>query len=226
MGRPPKNPNHALTRLREKISTKNQAVTREMLAERAGISAPTVRDIETGRFQLTEAVAQRIMLVTGVSPESLIKGEDPLKDVFGRELSPKSRDELFSMEISHQRALSMEHMIKFALEATSERKRSVIFGELFREWLPKALTTIGALSTMKKVLTRNLGAFDPEQLPAALWPKDPKTRQMWKNASDELIRTVVQEMGDPDQVFDAVKWAKVYRNVLESGKLRKKEGKE
>src|SRR5262245_49254688 len=90
MGRPPKNPNHPVTRLRRQISTPANPVTREILAERAGVSAPTLRDIETGKFQLTEAVAERIMLATGVSIQSLLRGEEPLKDIFDEKLSPQS----------------------------------------------------------------------------------------------------------------------------------------
>lgn len=148
-----------------------------MLAERAGVSAPTIRDIETGRFQLTEAVAQRIMLATGVSVQSLLKGENPLRNVLGEELSSESLPDIF---VSAQQA-SMHDMLAAAIRAAQEKKRAAIFYNLFIEWLPQALAAIDATRTMKKVLNRNLGQgkFEPYLVPEAFQPTDAKMKKRW-----------------------------------------------
>jgi hypothetical protein len=186
-----------------------------MLSERCGVPAPTIRDIETGKMTLTEGVARKIMLATGVSIQSLLKAEDPLKDVLGEKLTSASNPEL---RISSQQIINMQRMIDAALKASEEKHRSAAFNELFIEWLPQALEAIGALDAMKKVLTRNLGVFDPDQVPPALWPKDPKTKRLWENARNELFKAVAEEAGSLE------KWDQAYQTILADGRLRKQPG--
>lgn len=156
MGRPPKKPDHPLTRLRKMISTPENPVTREMLGERCGIPAPTIRDIETGRItRITEDIAVRIMLATGVDMQSLLKGEVPLKDLLGKELSPESRDDDILLEIHHDLELGMLELLRAAINAVRQKKRSRIFLCVFREWLPKTIALLGATEELKKELDRD-----------------------------------------------------------------------
>jgi len=152
------------------ISTPTNEVTRKRLAEWVGLSASTIREIETGRFKLTPAVAQRIMLMTGVSARSLLNRDDPLKDCLGRPLTPESAVKVMS-DLYYQREISLFSMLEAALKAAKEKRRANVFYELFSEWLPQAVAAIGATSTMKTVLNRNLGIFDPSHVPSAFSQK-------------------------------------------------------
>ena len=216
MGRPPKNPTNALTRLRKAISTPSQIVTREILAERVGLSAPTIRDIETGRFQMTEAVARRIMLATGVSMRSLLANDDPLKDVGGKPLSPKST---VLSELDYQQERSMFDMLTTSLLAAKEKKRSSIFYLLFSEWLSQAVDIIGATSTMKRALNRNLGFFDPYHVPEAFQPIDPKMKKRWSQSWAELTAAVAQRAGGIEKAD-----RESYLDELDSRRARKQQG--
>jgi transcriptional regulator with XRE-family HTH domain len=90
MGRPAKNVNHPLVRLRRKLSDWSaHKVTRQDLAKKAGIPESSLRDIETGRYKLTPAVATKISFATGVDPQSLLDGDDPLLDLLRQPFSRK-----------------------------------------------------------------------------------------------------------------------------------------
>jgi transcriptional regulator with XRE-family HTH domain len=228
MGRPTKNASHVLVRLRKAISTDELTVTREILGERVGISASTIRDIETGRFRLTEAIAQRIMLATGVSTRSLLNGEDPLKDYSGRILTAESA---MPMELYYQEEVSLNAMVQAALAAAKKKKRSAIFKELFWEWLPQAIAAIGATAAMKALLNRNLGVFDPSYVPEAFQPKNPKMKARWDKVRFQLVKLAIaradSEVGENTNNINANRAhreaeAKAYQEILSSGELRDK----
>ena len=89
MPRPPKNPDHPLTRLRRLLSDRSgQNVTREVFADRVGIPAWSIRAIEVGMYQMTDQVAARIAEHFGLNKESWLRGDDPLLDVDGRVYDP------------------------------------------------------------------------------------------------------------------------------------------
>ena len=228
MGRPPKNGDHVLVRLRKELSTPDRKFTRAMLAARIGVSASGIRDIECEKFQLTEAVAQRIMLATGVSVHSLFNQDDPLKDIagepFDRDISPL----VGGKHISYQEGFAMDAMLEIAIRTADKMKKGKMFYQLFKEWLPKALDTIGATSAMKTTLNRNLGIFDPAEVPDALQPTDPRIKQLWEETSKELSRmrfeefkrldATFKEQGDPHPFLNAMQTA--YENVLNGEQLR------
>ena len=226
MGRPTKNANHVLVRLRKAISTDQLTVTRKILGERVGISASTIRDIETGRFRLTDAIAQRIMMVTGVSTRGLLNGDDPLKDYRGRILTAESAMPV--VELFYQEEVCLNAMVQAALTAAKKRKRSAIFKELFWEWLPQAITKIDATAAMKTILNRNLGIFDPSYVPAAFQPKDPKIKARWDDASFQLTKLAIEradsEVGKnpSDSRAHSDAFSKAYQEILSSGELREK----
>lgn len=216
MGRPPKDANHVLVRLRKQISNSpTEIVTRKMLAARIGLSASTIREIETSGFKLTPAVVQRLMLKTGVSTQSLMNAENPLKDINGRELTHLSAVPWMS-DLYYQEELSLFAMLDAALTAAKEKRGAQIFYELFKEWLPQAVAAIGATATVRAVLNRNLGVFDPYYVPEAFQPKDAKTKARWDAAWTQLITSVVEKAGG----VNSPRYAEVYQDLLNSGQLR------
>jgi transcriptional regulator with XRE-family HTH domain len=204
-----------LVRLRRMISTPTDVVTRKKLAQRVGLSASTIREIETGGFKLTPAVAQRIMLETGASTQSLLTGEDPLKDYSGKILTPSSAVGGM-LELYYQHEMNIFAMLEAALKAAKEKHRGRIFYELFKEWLPQAVAAIGATLTMKAVLNRNLGAFDPYHVFEEFQPKDAKTKARWDAAWTRLVTSVAEKAGG----LESDEYAKAYQEILNSGRLR------
>jgi hypothetical protein len=191
-----------------------------MLAERAGVSDSTLRQIEIGGFGLTEAVARRIMLSTGVSMQSLLKGEDPLKGVGGGNLSHESASHMIS-ELYYQQEISMFDMLGAALKAAKEKKRSTILYQLFTEWLPQAVDAIGATSGVKKVLNRRLGLFDTSYVPEAFQPTDPKIKKRWKESQNELFKAMLERAGKIEKAGDyPYVFANAYQDELNSRRAK------
>ena len=83
MGRPAKNPDHPLTRLRKALSTRTQEMTRALFSKKVGIPEPTIKAIETGKFKLSDKNAAQIASVTKVHPQCLIDPSLPLEDYMG-----------------------------------------------------------------------------------------------------------------------------------------------
>jgi plasmid maintenance system antidote protein VapI len=227
MGRPTKNPNHPLVRLRKAISTETQVVTRKILADRVGISASTIREIETQRFALTEEIARRLMRTTAVSMGSLMRGDNPLKDLGGNDLSPRSAADALG-RISYAEEIGVLDMIYAALQAAKEKNRAAVFVEIFQDWLPKALETIRATEAMRVVLDNRLGAFDPSIVPTALRPKQPKMRQRWNDAHRRLVEGAVKQASmSPkktrsrrDPFAELAVYNEAYREILDRGRQR------
>jgi hypothetical protein len=186
-----------------------------MLAQRCGVPAPTIRDIETGKIKrLSESIAQKIMLATGVSTQSLLRGDDPLKDILGRELSAESRADVIS-EVYYMEEMSMVDMLGAAIKAAKEKKRSTVFYQLFSEWLPQAISAIDATPEMKKVLNRSLGLFDTYYVPEAFQPTDPKMKKRWMQSWDELMMAVWERAGGTENL-DLNAQAEAYEDELNS----------
>ncbi len=221
MGRTPKNENHVLVRLRRAISTPADVITREKLAERIGVSASTIRDIEMGKFGLTEAMARRLMIATSVSIRSLIDAENPLKDVSGKDLGPTINPEILG-RIDAFQEIAIFKMIEAALRAADKRKHGPMFYELFNEWLPDALESINAIDLMREVLDGNLGIFDPSFVPARLRPTQPKKKRRWEEAYQELVTMALEESEPLIQkgADETTAYFEAYQNILDSGRLR------
>jgi plasmid maintenance system antidote protein VapI len=228
MGRPPKNEDHVLVRLRRALSTPNDLVTRKKLAARIGVSPSTIREIETGKFRLTEGLALRLMIATGVSTKSLINAEDPLKDLLGKNFTRNSGLEEALGRIAVEQQLAIYKLMGAALRATEKMKRGQVFYQMFNEWLPQALERIGAIRSMKETLNLNLGIFDPQHVPAAFWPTQPRMKRRWDEARQELTKmsvkesepawTAAKEKGDLRAQLTAS--FEAYQNILDSGRLR------
>jgi hypothetical protein len=168
---------------------------------------------------MTEAVARRIMLATGVSMRSLLANDDPLKDVGGKPLSSKST---VLSELDYQEEISMFDMLDAALKAAKEKKRSSIFYHLFTEWLSQAVDMIGATAAMKRILNRSLGLFDPYHVPEAFQPIDPKMKKRWSQSWAELTTAIEKRAGGIEKANrDPDAWPKAYQDELASRRVTK-----
>jgi transcriptional regulator with XRE-family HTH domain len=129
MGRPAKDINNSLTRLRKQMKW-----TRAKLAEHCGIPESTLREIEYGRYQLSADQAVKIVLATGVDLEGLLGNETPLRDVSGKELGPQSQVPAWDPK-NRERDLRILEVL--SLEAEKEGC-AMEFSIAFRAWARKA----------------------------------------------------------------------------------------
>jgi plasmid maintenance system antidote protein VapI len=143
MGRPSKNPDHPITRLRRALSTDTYEMTREAFAKRYGFSAPSIKAIETGMYKLTPEVAARISAATGVSAKSLLNKEYPLKAWNGEEFTshtqPPPRD------VSPEQATTARMLLQAAIMAaqrSGKRNRPVQLLILFQEWIKETVSDL------------------------------------------------------------------------------------
>jgi transcriptional regulator with XRE-family HTH domain len=149
MGRPIKNADHPLARLRAQLSTKNHQMTRAELAERTGVPEPTLKDIEFGKFQLTMETAIRIAISTGVTAFGLLEREKPLLNWRGDVLSPATRR---AFDPSPSFLIATRHLVESVCEAADEKN----LGRLAAFALERAiLKTVDELG-LSKLATENL----------------------------------------------------------------------
>jgi DNA-binding XRE family transcriptional regulator len=85
MPRPPKNPDHVLTRLRRALD-----LSREAFAKRVGMKLVSLEAIETGKYRLTPGVAARIAEAFRLNTQSVLRGDNPLMDVDGNAFNPNT----------------------------------------------------------------------------------------------------------------------------------------
>jgi hypothetical protein len=171
MGRPSKNPNHPLVRLRKALSTPSVTMTRAMLAERTGIPEPTLHDIELGKFNLTSTVVMKIATATGVHPQSLSNGDDPLLSLDGLPFIPEyvpdkaNRDFLASMPFYEE---TIRHVFLTAWQTAKEKHKGVIFAYSFGVWLETTLKALALKDACIGALTDKLDSIDPQIVPSGL----------------------------------------------------------
>src|SRR5258707_11513121 len=78
--------NHVVTRIREALG-----LSRQELARRIGVSNVYLSKIEHGERELTDEIAFRIFVETGVPRAELLKGKNGRAiDVFGKEITKES----------------------------------------------------------------------------------------------------------------------------------------
>jgi len=160
------------------------------------------------------------MLATGVSTQSLLRNETPLKDITGRELSPKSEADVIS-ELSYKHEINMFDMLTAVVKAAKEKKRVTVFYNLFSEWLPQAAASIGVIPTVEKVLTNDLGLFDTVHVPEAFQPTDPKIKKRWDESQRELLMAIVERAGGIEKVTrDPSAYVKAYLDEFKSRRAK------
>jgi transcriptional regulator with XRE-family HTH domain len=208
MGRPLKNAEHPIARLRRQLSTLNHQVTRQELARRTGIPEPSIRDLETGRYKLTRDVAVRIAYATGVDPRSLLAGDDPLLD-FRRQ--PFSKDSprlpeslLWRPETQEVR----EQLFLAAWDAAREKNLSLLLAFGFEDWLLATFKALGLEALLIEKLTDRLHLFDPGLVPDEFCPKNNRFAKRWdtlaKEIEEECSRIVRQDMVENPDYYKRV----------------------
>jgi DNA-binding XRE family transcriptional regulator len=163
MGRPSKNRNHPIVRLRKALSTPNQEMTREMLAKKVGVPVTSLRDLELERYKLTPEVALKISFATGVDYESLLRGDDPLLDLAGDPLSSKSKTWLNDAWGSKDRR-TYEVLLGCLLKAAEKKKGlAVKVGLSFSQWIQEASLAFGLdQSVFEEFFALPDGVYDQE----------------------------------------------------------------
>jgi hypothetical protein len=186
MGRPPKNPNHPLIRLRRALSTPGREMTREDLAKKTGIPAASLRDIERSEYGMSDEIIAKISIATAVDHNSLMNGDDPLRDNFGAPLSSNSAKLEDMAEILVDKA-TLAFLVSVALDAAAEKGASYQFQFLLQGWLCKTSKMFGLDKLITERLTAELGSFKPGIVPPYFWPRDVKSKILWEEFGKELL---------------------------------------
>jgi transcriptional regulator with XRE-family HTH domain len=180
VGRAAKNLNQVLVRLRATL-----LMTRKTLAERTGVSASTIREIETNRFQLSDEVAQKIFRGTGVAPASLLRGDNPLLDISGNTLSSESKRRANFWWISDYGETDA-FLLSALLRAAEKVGKAVSVSTEFSGWLERTTKLFGLTDLVRQELTENLESFDQSYVSECFRPKDPKSKKIWMEFNERL----------------------------------------
>jgi DNA-binding XRE family transcriptional regulator len=209
MGRPAKNPEHPLTRLRKALSTPTQEMTRAIFSKKVGIPEATIKAIETGKFKISDKHAAQIASVTKVNPKCLIDPSLPLDDYMGIPLEAETGPiaAYFGDEFLDAKAL-----VETALEVAEEKRKQSVFLFLFQRWLEETSETLG----LGPAITNKLQERYPPQcfgaIPTYFWPKDRKKRkEMDKHVmrfEKELIAEILKVLSLPEKMTDLLHAAK------------------
>jgi DNA-binding XRE family transcriptional regulator len=186
MGRPPKNADHPLVRLRALLSTPNDQVTRKDLAKRTGIPEPSLKDIETGKYKMTPEVASIIAYTTGVHPQSLLLGSRPLVDQRGQPFSKDSHKALEVPAWSQEYREAMEQLFSAALDAARGKNFALLFSFLFEAWLSSTIQRFGLGALFAEKLTARLPLFDPLHIPSQFHPDIAPFAGQWKRFEEQI----------------------------------------
>jgi hypothetical protein len=181
MGRPAKNPDHPLTRLRKVLSTPNQEMTRTLFSKKVGIPEATIKAIETGKFKISAMNAAQIASVTKVDPKCLMDPGLPLTDYVGLPLEGQPYSAYFSGEFRDIRAL-----FDTAFEVAIEKQKEAVFSFLFQRWLEETSKILG----LSPAITDKLQERYPTQcfvaIPGYFWPKARKKRKDMEKCVEEF----------------------------------------
>lgn len=166
-----KDPNHVLARLRQALTPDGvPRLTRELLAKRVKVSPSTIREIETGGFQLTPAMAAQIGYSVGADPESLLRDDHPLLGLDGRPLSHESPALLHNIW-SCQKSETLEILLHCILAVADEKPGvAVQVGLSFAQWAREASEKFGLDNAIFDELKWKIKpGFDPLLVPRRLW---------------------------------------------------------
>jgi DNA-binding XRE family transcriptional regulator len=200
MGRPAKNPEHPLTRLRKALSTPTQEMTRALFSKKVGIPEATIKAIETGKFKISDKNAAQIASVTGVDPKCLMDSSLPLEDPFGIGLY-KGGVKPLALYLGDE-YLDIKELFCTSVEVAEEKNKRAVFFFLFQRWLEETSEILG----LQKAITNKLLDRYPLQcfaaIPKYFWPKDRKKRKdmdervtrFEKELTVEIVRRLVPEM--------------------------------
>jgi hypothetical protein len=198
MGRPAKNPEHPLTRLRKALSTPTQEMTRTLFSKKVGIPEPTIKAIETGKFKISEKNAAQISSATKIDPNCLMDPSLPLTDYLGFPLEGYPVAALLGEEFVDVKAL-----VETALKVAEEKGKKAVFLFSFQQWLEEASEILG----LGPAITYELQEEYPIQcfgaIPEYFWPKDRKKRkEVEKHAKrfeKELAAEITEALSPPEE---------------------------
>jgi DNA-binding XRE family transcriptional regulator len=198
LGRPAKNPEHPLTRLRKALSTPTQEMTRALFSKRVGIPEPTIKAIETGKFKLSDKNAAQIASVTKVDPKCLMDPSLPLTDYMGFPLDGYPVAALFGEEF-----LDIKALLDTAFEVAEAKQKQAVFSFLFQRWLEETSEILG----LGPGITNKLQEKYPIQcfgaIPEYFWPKDQKKRKEVdkhvKRFQKELTAEITKALSPPEE---------------------------
>jgi hypothetical protein len=160
--------------VRRALSTAHDEVTRKDLSKRTGIPEASIKDIETGVYKMTPEVAMRVSLGTGVDPESLMRGDEQLWDVWGlpfTRASKKPQTLGWSEELTESISLLFEAILTAAKEKNAIRQ----FHFLFDAWISEIVPALGISKEVFEQLKKIGDRLDPDfSVPEAVLPREAK----------------------------------------------------
>jgi hypothetical protein len=159
-------------------------VTRGDLAKKTGIPEASIKDIETGTYKMTPEVAMRVSLATGVDPDSLKRGDDPLWDVGGL---PFTRVSKRPQTRSRELAASISLLFGAVLAAAEQKDVLRQFHFLFETWLSKTVLELGISKEGFEQVNKIGDRLDPDfSVPEVLLPREHKAKQRWFESRQKL----------------------------------------
>src|SRR5215469_11875281 len=192
MGRPAKNPEHPLTKLRKALSTPSQEMTRALFSKRVGIPEATIKAIETGKFKLSDKNAAQIASVVKVDPKCLMDPSLPLTDL-GLPLEVQPFFDGYSSEFC-----DIEALFDTAFEVAERKQKKVVFSFLFQRWLEETSEILGLGVAIRDKLQEGYPIQCFAAIPEYFWPKDRKKRkdmdQRVKSFEEELHSETLKEV--------------------------------
>ena len=174
MGRPAKNPEHPLTRLRKKLSTQTQEMTRARFSKKVGLSPHHIKAIETGKYEISAKDAAQIASVEKVDPKCLMDPSLPLTDYLGIPFEGETKP--FAARLGDE-YYDIEALFETGYQVAEEKEKQTVFSFLFRRWLEETSEILG----LGPAITNKLQQQYPIQcfaaIPEYFWPKDQKKRE-------------------------------------------------
>src|SRR5215831_7355654 len=174
MGRPAKNPEHPLTRLRKALSTPSQEMTRALFSKRVGIPESTIKAIETGKFKLSDKNAAQIASVEKVDPKCLMDPSLPLADSLGVPL--KGWEKPFATYFENE-FFDIKALFDIALKVAEEKQKQVVFSFLFQRWLEETSEILRLGPSITNMLLEEYPDECFGAIPEFFWPRDQKKQE-------------------------------------------------
>jgi plasmid maintenance system antidote protein VapI len=205
MGRPAKNPEHPLTRLRKALSTPTQEMTRARFGKKVGMSPHHIKAIETGKYKISAKDAAQIASVTKVDPRCLMDLSLPLTDCMGVSLEGETKP--FAAYFGDE-FLDIRALVNTAFEVAEEKRKQAVFLFLFQRWLEETSEILG----LGPGITNELQDGYPIQcfaaIPKYFWPKDRQKRKEIENRvkkfETDLTAEIVKVLGIPEEMINAL----------------------
>ena len=195
MGRPAKNPEHPLTRLRKTLSTPTREMTRALFSKKVGIPEATIKANETGKFKMSDKNAAQIATVTKVDPKCLLDPSLPLTDYMGFPLEGYPVAASFGEEF-----LDIKALLDAAFEVAEEKQKQAAFSFLFQRWLEKTSEILDLGPAIRDKLQEQYPIQCFAAIPEYFWPKDRKKRKEVdkhvKGFEKELTAEVTKALSD------------------------------